>query len=75
MDVKLFIPSMFLNKVNSYRNPDEASFLYQEDYNFIEAISNKGTLKHLAQLYATLDDRKKLYATLDDRKKLKDKPD
>lgn len=59
MDVKLFIPSMFMNKVNSCRNPDNSTFLYQEDYNFIEMISNNGTLENLAQLYATLDDRRK----------------
>lgn len=59
MDVKLFIPSMFMNKVNEYREPDQATFLYQEDYNFIEQISVDGTLENLVQLYATLDGRRK----------------
>ena len=59
MDVKLFIPSMFMNKVNETRQPDEVTFLYQEDYNFIEQISVGGTLENLVQLYATLDGRRK----------------
>ena len=59
MDVKLFIPSLFMNKVNEYRKPDEVTFLYQEDYNFIEQVASSGNLENLVQLYATLEGRRK----------------
>jgi hypothetical protein len=58
MDIKLFIPSMFMNKVNAQRM-GSVTFLYQEDYSFIERISTNGTFHDLVQLYSILDNRNK----------------
>lgn len=64
MDIKLFIPSMFMNKINS-EGRDRVTFLYQEDYTFIERISTGGTFRDLVQLYAILDNRAKSLHWLD----------
>jgi hypothetical protein len=59
IDIKLFIPSMFLNYLNSDTKELSPALLYQEDYFIIESIANeKSNLRKLVELYSMMHARK-----------------